>query len=81
MPGVRNSAVLDRVKLRDRHQIAMSTEPWPDRDPELLIDLIYGPIYYRLLVGHQPLDTCFGDALVDSVLSFSAERGGGRTTV
>lgn len=56
-------------------------EPWADRDPELLIDLIYGPIYYRLLVGHQPLDACFGNTLVDSVLSFSAGRGEGQTTV
>lgn len=56
-------------------------EAWADRDPELLIDLIYGPIYYRLLVGHQPLDAYFGNALVDSVLSFSAGRGEGQTTV
>jgi len=27
-----------------------------DLDIELAIDLIYGPIWYRLLVGHQPLD-------------------------
>ncbi len=27
-----------------------------DLDIELAIDLIYGPIWYRLMVGHQPLD-------------------------
>lgn len=37
-------------------------------DPELLCDLIFGPIYYRLLVKHQPLDQKFGTALVDYVL-------------
>ena len=40
-----------------------------DVDPELLIDMVYGPIYYRLLVGHQPLDKRFGDALVDGVMA------------
>jgi AcrR family transcriptional regulator len=37
-------------------------------DPELLLDLIFGPIYYRLLVKHQPLNQEFGTALVDYVL-------------
>jgi AcrR family transcriptional regulator len=37
-------------------------------DPEILLDLIFGPIYYRLLVKHQPLDQAFGRALVDYVL-------------
>lgn len=55
-------------------------ELWADRDPELLIDLIYGPIYYRLLVGHQPLDVYFGNMLVDSVLSFSGGQGGSQKT-
>lgn len=32
-------------------------------DTDLALDLIYGPIYYRLLVGHQPLDEAFARAL------------------
>lgn len=40
-----------------------------DVDPELLIDMVYGPIYYRLLVGHQKLDKRFGDALVDHAMA------------
>ncbi len=28
-------------------------------DTDLALDLIYGPIYYRLLVGYQPLDDAF----------------------
>jgi len=39
-----------------------------DADPEVLIDLLYGTIYYRLLIGHQALDTEFGDKIVDAVL-------------
>ncbi|MGH8596182.1 MAG: TetR/AcrR family transcriptional regulator [Gammaproteobacteria bacterium] len=34
-----------------------------DLDIELAIDLIYGPIWYRLLVGHQPLDAHFAEQL------------------
>jgi len=34
-----------------------------DLDTDLALDLIYGPIYYRLLVGHRPLDTRFAKAL------------------
>lgn len=38
-----------------------------DLDVELAIDALYGPLYYRLLVGHQPLDTAFAQRLFDDV--------------
>lgn len=38
-------------------------------DPDLLIDMIYGPIYFRLLARHKKLDRAFGDALVDQILA------------
>lgn len=41
-----------------------------DLDIELVIDLIYGPIWYRLMVGHQPLDDGLADRLPE--LSISA---------
>ena len=34
-----------------------------DLDIELAIDLIYGPMWYRLLVAHQPLDRAFAETL------------------
>ena len=40
-----------------------------DVDLEVAVDLIYGPIYYRLLVGHAPLDRDFTDALLREVLA------------
>src|SRR5215470_4261355 len=40
-----------------------------DMDPQLLIDMVYAPIYYRLLVRHEKLDKRFGDALVDCVMA------------
>jgi len=35
----------------------------PDLDVELATDLIYGPVWYRLLAGHQPLDEAFAKSL------------------
>ncbi|KEJ96421.1 transcriptional regulator, TetR family [Pseudosulfitobacter pseudonitzschiae] len=34
------------------------------RDTEVVLDMIYAPIFYRLLVGHLPLDRDFAAALV-----------------
>jgi len=39
-------------------------------EPELLIDMIYGPIYYRMLIRHQPLDKEFGDQLLGHVMAY-----------
>ena len=44
---------IERGELRD------------DIDPEVAVDVLYGPIYYRMLVGHAPLDGGFADALAD----------------
>jgi AcrR family transcriptional regulator len=40
-----------------------------DTDVELALDLLYGPIYHRLLNLHAPLDERFAGAVVESVLS------------
>lgn len=40
-----------------------------DIAPEMLIDMIYGPVYYRLLTKHQPLSQEFGRELVDHVMA------------
>ncbi len=37
--------------------------------PEVAVDVLYGPIYYRLLVGHAPLDEDFADALADHIFA------------
>jgi AcrR family transcriptional regulator len=41
-----------------------------DIDAQVLIDMIFGPIYYRRLVRHQKLDERFGDELVDHIISY-----------
>ncbi len=38
-------------------------------DPDVLLDLIYGPMYHRLLQGHLPLNDRFVQAVVSTVLS------------
>jgi AcrR family transcriptional regulator len=44
---------IERGELRD------------DIDLEVAVDVLYGPIYYRMLVGHAPLDGDFADVLAD----------------
>ncbi len=41
----------------------------PDLDPDLAMDILYGPIYYRLLVKHLPLDETFAAALPQRALN------------
>jgi len=43
-----------------------------DVDIELIIDLIYGPMWYRLMVGHQPLNREFAETF--SRLAIAALR-------
>jgi AcrR family transcriptional regulator len=41
----------------------------PDAPVEVVLDLIYGPLYHRLLHGHAPLSDRFVQAAVDSALA------------
>jgi AcrR family transcriptional regulator len=52
--------ILDRAAARG--EIA------PDADPELLIDVVYGVLWYRLLLDHAPLDEEAGRALAALVV-------------
>ncbi len=54
---------IERGELRD------------DIDLEVAVDVLYGPIYYRMLVGHAPLDSDFADALADHIFAGLAARG------
>jgi AcrR family transcriptional regulator len=54
-------------------------------DIEVLLDMIYGPIFYRLLMGHGALDAGFTDAVVGHALQGTsagraATRRGKRST-
>jgi AcrR family transcriptional regulator len=53
--------LLDRA--RDRGEIG------GDTDLELTLDLLYGPIYHRLLHGHAPLTERFAQQVIDHVIA------------
>jgi AcrR family transcriptional regulator len=44
-----------------------------NENPEFVVDALYGPVFFRWLQGHAPVDLAFVRALVDQVLqSFAA---------
>jgi AcrR family transcriptional regulator len=45
-----------------------------DADLDLVMDALYGPLYFRLLAGHRPLTEKFTDALADVVLEGIRKR-------
>ena len=51
------------VRARERGEIAAGT------DFEVALDLLYGPIYHRLLHGHAPLTQRFAQDVIDAVIA------------
>ncbi len=50
------------VQARARGQIG------PDQNPDLLVDIVFGTLWYRLLVGHAALDESFADELTEVII-------------
>lgn len=44
-------------------------------DLEVILDMIYGPLFYRLLARHQRLDAAFADALAARALALLSTTG------
>jgi AcrR family transcriptional regulator len=40
----------------------------PPADIDLALDLVFGPLFYRLLMGHAPITRSFVDQLLDAVV-------------
>jgi AcrR family transcriptional regulator len=57
------------VRARDRGEIAAGT------DLDVTLDLLYGPIYHRLLHGHAPLTERFAQQVIDYVIAAISEKG------
>ncbi len=57
----RASTVADIEQAKAKGELAS------DADAELLIDAIFGPIYYGLLLRHTPLTEQYGNDLIDQV--------------
>jgi AcrR family transcriptional regulator len=51
-----------------------------DVDLDLVMDCLYGPLYYRLLVGHGSLTEKYTDALTDMILASIQKRACGSST-
>ena len=65
----RREATRDQlVRARDRGEIV------GDTDLELTLDLLYGPIYHRLLHGHAPLTERFAQDVINSVIAAISEK-------
>ncbi|MEU0968271.1 TetR-like C-terminal domain-containing protein [Streptomyces sp. NPDC005917] len=56
------TSVIEPVTCAARGEIAA------DVDPELLIDVVYGVLWYRLLLDHAPLDEAAGRQLASLVV-------------
>jgi AcrR family transcriptional regulator len=54
------AAVLERAVARGQLR--------PDADVPTVMDELYAPLYWRLLMGHQPLDDALADELVRNTL-------------
>ncbi len=68
--GVRRAhAVVEIEKAKRSGEFSAGT------NAELLVDQIFGPIYYRMLMRITPLDEAFGDALLDQALGGVRDRG------
>jgi len=39
-----------------------------DVNPEVALDTLYGPVYFRLMTGHAPLTSGYADAVVETVM-------------
>lgn len=53
------------------HRGILRGELGADTDVGFMVDLVYGPMWYRLLNRHAPLDDAFADRLSDAVLPAS----------
>jgi AcrR family transcriptional regulator len=66
----RNHFILESRKegLRILERAVEQKELRDDLDFDVVLDLIYAPLYFRLLVGHGPLDKKFTDLIIDELL-------------
>ena len=56
------------ARNRDATRLLLVASP---AEMELALDLIFGPLFYRLLMGHAPITRSFVDRLIDTVIPAS----------
>jgi len=57
-----------QIQRRIIEEAVASCELKSTTDPELLIDVLTGPLFFRWLQGHAPLDKGFAKSILDSVI-------------
>ena len=57
----------DATRALLEHCIADKAIEAPE-DMEVTLDLVFGPLFYRLLMGHAPITRGFVDQLMDAVI-------------
>ncbi|MBE0530434.1 MAG: TetR/AcrR family transcriptional regulator [Rhodospirillales bacterium] len=62
--AARRRAVLKSVLLR----AAERGEIGPGQNLDMLLDLVFGAMWYRLLIGHAAIDEPFADALTETIV-------------
>lgn len=73
--------------LRARHTVMLDRaiargEIPADTDKDVVLDLLFGAAYHRLLLGHRPLSDRFAQRVVDTIVAGTAGTGnaGGEAT-
>jgi AcrR family transcriptional regulator len=66
-------------QLRSQHKIMLTRavgrgEIPPDTNQEVVLDLLFGAAYHRLLHGHQPLTDAFATEVVDMIIAAVQQR-------
>jgi hypothetical protein len=56
----------DAIEVLEHHRGASLRD---DADLDLVMDALYGPLYYRLLIGHGCMSETYTDTLTDLVLA------------
>jgi AcrR family transcriptional regulator len=67
----RNQVIL-KSREQGRHiveQAVASGEIGPDADIEVALDMLYGPLFFRLLTGHRPLTPQLASQLVETLFA------------
>ena len=85
--GIHGDKKLQQMYLerfyRPRRQVQMEViaeaiacgELKPDTDPELLLDALSGPLFFRWLQGHAPADKKFARSLADKIIPAFMAKG------
>jgi len=65
----RNQVILKSREAGRRllERAAASLEIRPDIDVEAVLDMLYGPLFFRLLTGHQPVSPQLAEHLVETL--------------